>query len=246
MPDLNMLVRIANFFGVSTDALLGLGTEESKSVSEKIKENFEGLDRRQAVLTAFEISKALIPSVFDVVAGCHDDINDVVRTYPENILPAPRCCMSVHEFYNFTVSSDNVNMAVMLLRNKNNFSWMKDSDTQKKISQLFAFLSDTDTLSICYFIHSTACSESFTADYISKNTGVSEEKAKMILDDSIEFGLCTKVTAHLLSGDVDVYESFGEGNILSLITLAYEHRCEGKRYYYNFNGRCKMIGGAGK
>jgi len=42
---------------------------------------------------------------------------------------------------------------------------------------------------------------------------------------------------------VRVYECFGDGILLSLITLAFERMCGKKSYDYNFNGRCKMIGG---
>ncbi len=37
MPDLNMLVSLANFYGVSTDSLLGIAKEENKSIPEKMK-----------------------------------------------------------------------------------------------------------------------------------------------------------------------------------------------------------------
>ena len=42
---------------------------------------------------------------------------------------------------------------------------------------------------------------------------------------------------------VRVYECHGDGLILSLISLAFERMCGRQSYEYNFNGRCKMIGG---
>ena len=138
---------------------------------------------------------------------------------------------------------ENVNIAVMMLRNKANFAWMNDSDKQKEIVKIFKFLSSEDVLSVLYYIHSTSCSESFTADYISKNTGVKEERVSEILDEFCLVGECSSLTAHLIEGDVKVYECFGDGIILSLITLAFERMCGRESYEYNFNGRCKMIGG---
>jgi hypothetical protein len=149
----------------------------------------------------------------------------------------------LHEFFEFTASSENVNVAVMMLRNKANFAWMNDSDKQKEIVKIFKFLSSEDVLSVLYYIHSTSCSESFTADYISKNTGVKEERVSEILDEFCLVGECSSLTAHLIEGDVKVYECFGDGIILSLITLAFERMCGRESYEYNFNGRCKMIGG---
>lgn len=242
-PDLVMLIKLAKYYCVSTDVLLGIAQNEKKSTEKAIKEEFEGLCRRDVVLKAFEIVRSIIPSGFESISICSDDINDKIEVLPERTEKMYRDCISTHEFYDFVVNSDDVNMAVMLLRNKSDFEWLKNPDKQVKIAGLFDFLSDTDALSVCRFIHSTECSETFTADYIAINTGIAEEKVKKILDASIELGLCVKVTAHLMSGETEIYESFGEGNILSLITLAYEHMCGRKCYNYNFNGRCKMIGG---
>ncbi len=173
-----------------------------------------------------------------------DEVKDEDAVCPVKSAEGPRNSISTPEFYNFTVNSDNVNMAVMLLRNKNHFSWLKDIESQKKIVELFDFLSDTDALSIIYFIHSTSCPRNFTAEYVAKNTGILEDKVTSILDASEKFGLCFKTIAHMVSGELKVYESFGEGNILSLVTLAYEHTCGDRVYSFNFTDSCSMIGGA--
>ena len=131
----------------------------------------------------------------------------------------------------------------MMLRNKVNFVWMSDVNKQKEIVKIFKFLSNEDAVSVLYYVHSTACSESFTADYIAKNTGVMEERVSEILDEFCSVGACHWVTAHLAEGDVRVYECYGDGLVLSLISLAFERMCGRESYEYNFNGRCKMIGG---
>ena len=131
----------------------------------------------------------------------------------------------------------------MLLRNEANFDWLKISEKQKSTVKLFKFLSDEDTLSVLYFIHSSACSDSFTADYIAKNTGVNESRASEILDEFCSVGECSSAIAHLSEGTVKVYECFGDGILLSLISLAFERMCGRRAYEFNYSGRCKMIGG---
>ena len=242
-PNLSMLAKLSKYYHVSTDALLGIRQEEKQSTESFMHSQFEGLDRKASVLKAFDIVRAIIPASFKTISNEKDDVNDGVDVLPEKIDKMDRSCISTHEFYDFVVNADDVNIAVMLMRNKADFDWLHQTDKQQKIAKLFAFLSDTDVLKICAFIHSTACSETFTADYIAKHTQVAEDKATEILDASCEVDLCVKATAHLATGETTVYESFGDGNILSLITLAYEHMCGSKGYNYNFNGRCKMIGG---
>ena len=240
-PDLSMLVELSKYYGVTTDTLLGLA--EKKSTKEEICSLFNGLDRRESILKAFESLRAFVPAMMGIVGQYNDDVYDKENVFPTEIPRYYRSNISLHEFFEFTASSENVNVAVMMLRNKANFAWMNEPSKQTKIVNMFKFLSNEDVLSVLYYIHSTSCSESFTADYISKNTGVKEERVSEILDEFCLVGECSSLTAHLIEGDVKVYECFGDGIILSLITLAFERMCGRESYEYNFNGRCKMIGG---
>ena len=243
MPDLPMLVELSKYYGVTTDALLGLTEEGQQSTQEAIRSVFLGLDRKESVLKAFETVKSIVPALFDTIGQYDDGANDQEEVFPANTSTACRSSVSLHEFFEFVANSENVNVAVMMLRNKANFAWMIDSAKQKKIVKLFKFLSSEDVLSVLYFVHSTICSENFTADYVARNTGVKEERVCEILEEFCSVGECSQVTAHLAEGEVKVYESFGDGIILSLIALAFDKMCGRPIYEYNYNGRCKMIGG---
>lgn len=242
-PDLPMVVELAKYYGVTTDTLLGLSEDKKQSTTEEIRSLFEGLDRRESVLKAFETIRSLVPSMYGTISKYYDDAYDKENVYPTGTSHGYRSAISLHEFFEFVASSENVNVAVMMLRNKADFSWMNDPSKQAEIVKIFQFLSNEDALSVLYYVHSTACSESFTADYIAKNTGVKEERASEILDEFCSVGECHWVTAHLAEGDVKVYECHGDGLVLALISLAFERMCGRQSYEYNFNGRCKMIGG---
>ncbi len=243
-PDLSMLVELAKYYGVTTDALLGLSENKKRDTAEELRVLFEGLDRRAAVLKAFELVRSLVPTMFKAASGYSDDVYDRESVFPEDIQHCYRSNISLHEFFEFTASSENVNVAVMLLRNKANFAWLNDANKQKRITKLFKFLAQEDALSVLYYIHSTDCSESFTADYISARTGIVEARVAEILEKFRAVGECSCVTAQLVEGEVKIYESFGDGIILSLLSLAFERMCGRASYNYNLNGRCKMIGGA--
>ena len=243
MPDLPMVVELAKYYGVTTDTLLGLSEDKKQNTTEEIRSLFEGLDRRESVLKAFETIRALVPSMYGTISKYYDDAYDKENVFPTGTSHGYRSAISLHEFFEFTASSENVNLAVMMLRNKANFAWMNDPNKQKEIVKIFKFLSNEDTLAVLYYVHSTNCSESFTADYVARNTGLKEERVTEILDEFCSVGDCRWVTAHLVEGEVRVYECHGDGIILSLISLAFEVMCGRNSYEYNFNGRCKMIGG---
>ena len=242
-PDLEMLVALSRYYNVSTDTLLGLSEDKKQSTKEEIRSLFEGLDRRESVLKAFETVKALVPAMYGTISKYEDDVYDKESVIPSDISHFYRSNISLHEFFEFVASSENVNIAVMMLRNKANFAWMNDANKQKEIVKIFKFLSSEDALSVLYFVHSTNCSESFTADYVAGKTGLKQERVTEILDEFCSVGACDWVTAHLTEGEVRVYECHGDGIILSLISLAFERMCGRQSYEYNFNGRCKMIGG---
>ena len=242
-PDLSMLIGLAKYYGVSTDALLGLAEEREMTAGEVLRRKFERLDRREAVMRAYEIVRAIMPAMYDRISVYDDDVNDDIDVFPAEIPHFYRSEIALHEFYDFIACSENVNIAVMMLRNKANFSWLKDPEKQKEMVRFFKFLSCEDTLSVLYFIHTTACFESFTAEYISRNTGIKEERVSEILDEFCAVGNCRRNMAYLTEGETKIYECFGDGIILSALTLAYEKMCGRESYTYHFNGRSKMIGG---
>lgn len=241
-PDFSALAALAKYYNVSTDTLLGLESKP-KNTKEVIAEEFRGLDRRETALKVLEIIKDMFPPIFNAAGTGDDSICDSMDTIPPQTDPMSRYQISLHELFNFAVCSDDVNLAVIQLRNRSNFSWLLDGEKRARIIDLLSLLADADMIKILYFIHTAACSESFTASYVSAGAEVPPEKAAAALDKCTEIGICNKVTAHLKAGEVAVYESFGDGLILSLLSIAYERMCGKTGYNYNFNGRCKMIGG---
>ncbi len=245
-PDIETLVQLAEYFDVTTDVMLGKEKENAGSIAEQVKEALKGLDKTQAILNVFDISRSFVPAVFDVMYQenqVHRGENgERIQPYV-SCFPPLRNCISNEDFYNLTVWSDDINLSVMLLRNKNNFAWLRDNGKKQEMAELFAFLADTDALSICRYIHSEQCSCDFTVQYMAARTGVPEEKTKDILDRAVEVGLCTREKAHLLSGEIDIYNSNGEGNILALIALAYEQvgPRDKRRYDFYQGNSCKMI-----
>ena len=194
---------------------------------------------KDIILNSFEIAEKT------VIAGV---ANFPYKLNQEEIIPPtrqgfPRSAISSSYMYHLFVNSDDVNMAVMLLRNRSNFSWLEQDEKREKIVSLFQFLADKDALKVCSFIHKDSFSESFTVEFMAKNAGIDVASAERILEKACEIKLCKKDVAHLKTGKVTVYASLGEGSILALITLAYEYMCGWDCYNYRYGEHSKMIGG---
>jgi len=242
-PDLSMLVELSKYYEVTTDALLGLCEDKKQTTQEETCSLFEGLDHREAVLKAFEIERSLVPALFGRVSEENADEYSAQEIFPTDASDFYRSNITHQSIFKFATSSEDVNLSVMLLKNKANFAWMNDVNKQKEIVKVFRFLSNEDALSVLWFIHSKNCSVSFTADYVARNTGIEQERVVKILDEFWNIGGCGWVTAHLAEGEVKVYDCYGDGMILSLISLAFEKMCGRNYNCYSYNGDCHMIGG---
>ena len=244
-PDLTMLVALAEYYALSTDTLLGLSHDE-KSIPVAISNTLRGSDRNKLILKISEI----IYGIFFAAVGSPTSEIGKINTETSPIPPkpdvAPRSSISLDEFYGFVVNSDNMNLSVMLWQNQADFAWLLEEENQDKIAELFRFLGNRDVLRVMYFIHNASYSQHFTADYAAKHTGVEVSRIAEILETCYELGLCTKSTAHLKDGETFVYESFGDGLLLSLIAIAYEKLCGSNSYGYYYGCCSKLIGGGKK
>lgn len=240
-PDISMLVSLAEYYEVSTDALLGLN--EQGNAKGSLADRFKGLDRREAHIKLFEIAEETFPAYLSTHpdnCGPYDDIDAVPLLQGGK---PPRNQIAMNELFNFSVCSDDVNLAVMLLGNKSNFSWLLDEKKQLGMIRLFGLLADSDALKIMSFIHSSSFPGDFTAEHMAETAGTPLDKTKEVLEKCCELDICSKLTAHMKDKDVTVYESFGDGLILSLISIAYERMFGSHGYNYNTYNSSKMIRG---
>jgi len=244
LPDLPTLIKLAKCYDVSTDALLGLAPEREQDARSAIDPLFVGKGRKAVTLTSFEIARALAPSILlntDFRNGSAEK-DDEAPPFPTDHSQYYRSHIATNELFLFSIHSQDVNLAITLLRNEENFAWLKDPEKQKKLIRIFRFLADEETLSLLYFIHSTECSDNFTASYIAEHTGLSEERTRDILNEFCAVGACACKTAHLVEGDLQIYESHGDGLLLAMLSIAQDRSFGKSIYSYCHDKSSKMIG----
>lgn len=241
-PDLPMLVELGRFYEVSTDVLLGISEEKTQSIRDVVCAEFQGLSCEEAVRKAFAMVKAVIPAVYEGKVPQTGETGGAVEVLVENPQYF-RSQLVMDGMYEFVTNSEDMNVAVMMLCNNADFAWLGEAQKQKEIARIFRFLSQEDALSVLYFVLSRSCADNFTADYVAKHTCIAEERVTEILNEFCAVGECGQVTAHLEEGEKTVYECYGDGMLLSVISLAYEKMCGRRAYEYNINGNGKMIGG---
>lgn len=241
-PGIQILLNLAEFFGVTTDTLLCTGKSvDHKDPTEALRALYEGLDRKEAAQMTFRLLRALQPSRYA------DMFSEAPSGYyvPECSNGCARNQLAKQELHMFSVASKNMCLAVALFRNRSNFAWLGDPAMRQKILKLIHLLDSDSALRIFALLHSEELPVNFTAAFAAKKAGIDEKEAAEILDAACELRadseICSKQTAHLGSGTVTVYRSYGCGNLLALISLAGEMMCGSKVYNYNTFESAKMI-----
>ena len=240
-PDLSMLIALARYYNVTTDALLGL-EEGKKGMKQMLQDQFRDLDLESMARKAFAINREMIPIGFYTASKDGGDSLD------KAILPfgTEKNIRSMNAFgglFQFAVCSKYVNFSIVQLSNEADFAWLADEEKQKRMTALFSLLSDADMLKMLYFIQSKDCSPRFTAGYLSAHTGIPLEKILQLLEKCMELELGSQMTAHLKDGDTVIYEFLCDGLLLSLLSIAYERTWGRKCYEYCYQSCSKMIGG---
>ena len=240
-PDLSMLIALAHYYNVTTDTLLGL-EDGKKGMKQMLGDQFRDLDWENMARKAFAINREMIPIGF-YIARKDEDANLDKAILPLENEKNIRSLNSFGGLFQFVVCSKDVNFSVIQLSNEADFAWLTDETKQKRMSELFALLSDADMLKMIYFIQSKDCSPRFTAGYLSAHTDIPLEKTVQLLEKCMELELGSQMTAHLKDGDAVIYEFFCDGLLLTLLSVAYERMWGRKGYNYCYQSCSKMIGG---
>lgn len=242
VPDLKMLVELSEYYHVSTDLLLGLRTED-ESMEQRIKENLRGLALGDALERFADAIRASFSALFDssLIASNRACSSDAL--FAQSSQKDRRYQISRDEMYQYFVNAEDLNLAVLHLKNRSDFAWLKTEKVQKRLANLFAVLSDVDVIRVLAWMHNAHCSESFTVGYMANVVSLPDWKTTEILEKLTEIGLCKKERAHLKSEEILLYTSRGDGGLLSILALAYAHIYHRSGFEYNYNVGCKMIGG---
>ena len=243
LPETEYLTNIADYYGVSVNELFGRETSVS-DIRHLIGHQYKGLSKAEAVVKAFQMAHDMI-IVFHARWGNRTETGNLdpkkIFNLPEYSEYFNRSVFSSNEVFELLLNSKHANMAVMLAGNEDDFSWL--TEKADGYLPLLKFLSDFDAIKIFRLMHSQKFPVEFTADFIAKAAEIDENRAAEILDEAVKFQLCSVAEMHLKDGLTKLYNSSGNGYILSALTLIYEWACGEQTHYNNHNWGEKLIRG---
>lgn len=249
LPETEYLTGIADYYGVSVNELFGRETAV-KDAGNLIYHQYKGLSKSEAVVKSFQMAHDVIRACINQIGVNHREYKEIDNPDPKLIFAGlnpthsdylNRCLVASPEVFELLLNSKHANMAVMLAGNEDDFSWL--TENADGYLPLLKFLSDFDVIKIFRLMHSQKFPVEFTADFIAKAIEMDESRAAEILDESVKFQLCSVKEMDLKDGLIKLYNSSGNGYILSALTLIYEWACGVGYHYHNNTISGKLIRG---
>lgn len=238
-PELELIPMLADYYGVEIAELFGRAAAR-RSAAEVIRAEYDGLSCADAVVASQRLA-------CDVIRGCMSRFFAAKGAIGKKAIPplmfAPmrRTVISNNIGYELLVSSEDVNLTLILPPNQNDFAWL--TARADEYLPLLSFLAQPDAVKLVELFHDRSFPVNFTADYAAEKAGLTLERTLSLLAQAENLNMAGHVSADLAEGATDIYESFGNGLVLSLLTVAYEYMCGADMNEHAHHGMVKLIGG---
>lgn len=240
-PTPEMITALARYFGVSADYLLGLDSAAGAPLHEAMVGEILAAGKSDGIKQMFDLTFHMVEAYYGLLSDAKNE-SPSQPVLPDLRNPKYQRSMATsNEMFAMQVNSENINIFTMLLGSEDNFSFLTDRDKADRIAKLLTLLADWDAMRLIACIHTESFPSNFTMPFIAEKSGVAESRAAALLGDFCDLGICQSYTAHLANGDETVYSSYGDGRILTILSLCYEYVCGVNSNYYFYGGGCKMI-----
>lgn len=213
-PDVGTLMKIAEHYGVTLDELCGFAAKKAEA------ENTREPSADEAALRAFS-------DAFDAVNRLRGSIKEEEpdRFVPPSLLKEDyrntglrTTGVFTSRIFSLFVNSKENNMALTLLRNRDNFAWLDTSADE--LTKLLGYLADPDIRRLTKVMLTDTFPFHYTAEFAAEKAGISVEKT----EDFLEYAVHGTVT-ELIEGTKKIYMKFSgrtAGLILAIFCCAYE------------------------
>lgn len=220
-PDVAMLMKIAGHYGVTLDDLCGYKAAK--------KADGKALSADEAALRAYS-------EAFDTLQNLKSSMNNdeddgfvppslLRKEYQEENCRATGIFSS--RIYSLFVNSKENNMALTLMRNRENFKWI--AGNADDFTKLLGFLAEPDIRKLLCTLFTDTFPYRFTAEFAAETAGIPVEKAEAFLEYAVWHN-----DVELLEGKQRIYRNLDSGQAglyMAVLCCAYEIIKEDSTYF---------------
>lgn len=221
-PDVELLPEIADFFGVSIDALFGRKSAE-KSLEDRIVDHIHDIKCNE------DKCAEIIQLCWAMESGCAYNSNEWGH-FNDNTSHESYSCVEYDK--GFTLMRLNSDLQYFLaFAEKEPFS--KVLCYKKEYADFFKMLGDSDFLRAMYLLNTTKFGDFFTDTLLIKRLNITEKKANEIITELIKREIVYECTLKTSGKETKIYAYRSNTSFIVLLEMAREmiHR----RQFHNLN-----------
>lgn len=190
-PDGSLIPKIAGFFGVSTDFLYGLASEE-KQVEQRVLEELKKVQQSSSGKgNKREVFERMLDIVWAMIIPMWED-NEYYWNIPDGKNLKLNTASLVNSEGGFELLRFNCDARFAFISSEAEGGYGKYFKYDKSLAELFAFMGNSANLRILYYLNSITPSNFFTAAVLQTQLGLSEKTVEKAIEYLISLGIITE------------------------------------------------------
>ncbi len=233
IPDISILIVLADYFHISLDELIGRDAKNFDYPGNRAYAAVLNTDQEQSFRVAADTCWSVVKGLTKIT-----DL-DSMGYSPSTTQESSRFRVSSNAGVSYGIVSEKLQAISLMPEPEDGFEILvKDPDA---LTALFRFLGDRDTMLLFLFIgrRSTGL---FTAELASREADVSLGRTQKILDAFVQRGWLTEETAGVVDGSMHLYRGNLRENYLFFLLYAQEMLLLPRFWYLSsFTSRTKPL-----
>ena len=221
-PDVELLPKIADFFAVPIDALFGRDVtfyeDPRLAMVKRLINTPESEKFKVAFDYCWDINRSLMPGI---IAKFFTGVNDTVDFMAERMKPGEQHFSSIRNNYGFTMAGLGTRQEYFLIvpePKDANAAYLDGID----YPAFFAHLADPDVFNTCVLAYKRHHKNAFTSDLLVKNLGISQEKAKEVLQILVKYEILGTGKVEIDGEIQSTYHCYPEATFMAMLIFARE------------------------
>lgn len=233
IPDISILIVLADYFHISLDALIGRDAKNFDSPGDQVYAAVLNAGQDQSFREASAVCWSAVKGLTKI-----PDL-DSLGYSPSTTQESSRFRVSSNTGVSYGIVSEKLQAISLMPEPENGFQdLVKDPDA---LTSLFRFLGDRDTMMLFLFIGRRSTSL-FTAELAAKETDVSLGRTQKILEAFVHRGWLTEETAGVVNGSMHLYRGNLRENYLFFLLYAQEMLLQPRFWFLSsFTSRTKPL-----
>lgn len=221
IPDIELLPKIADYFGVSIDSLFDRNTNDYAKLKMDLSEVIAEVPNSQKFQKAFDYCWALEKGIMGITDD-ENTLDDIIKK-DNYLIKNDKGNVYSQMIFNegITLTGLNEELRYFLIMPEPQNGWKKELGYKDQYVELFEFLSRKTVLKTLYFLYERE-NRPFTQKLIKKAADINDETADIIMKDLLKYKFISQSTMELDDEIITVYNFTPNPAFIAVLTMCNE------------------------